>query len=262
MVTVPADAVRGQFEGAEEIALWIFAAKNIGIRRARAPFVLATNPDLLFTPALLRAVTRRPLSEDCFYRTSRHDVVAVPLDAGPRRQLAAARRSVARVNLVGGSVHLDPPGGGIRLAREVRRYETARREAAPHTQEERLERPTDWLHSNASGDFFLMHARRWGELRGYPEFASAGHLDSYMCVMAASVGLRQVILDGRRRLYHVEHARAVDWERPEDAEHYYVPYETFLATARELLTRQRPAVFNGEDWGLRGVELPEVALAW
>jgi hypothetical protein len=69
-----------------------------------------------------------------------------------------------------------------------------------------------------------------------------------------------VILDGRKRLYHLEHARAIDWDRPDAAEHYYVPYETFLADAERMLRARKPTDFNGEDWGLADVALPETVL--
>jgi hypothetical protein len=263
VVTVPAEVASSRFEQSDEIALWIFAAKNVGIRRARAPFVLATNPDVLYTPALFRAIAKRPLAERSFYRASRFDVDGVPTEAPPRRQLAAARRSIVRVNLIGGSVSFERPSGGKEVRERILRYSVVQEAKAPTTLEERSERPTEWLHTNASGDFFLMHGGRWADLHGYPEFASAGHLDSYMCAMAASAGLEQVILDGRRRrLYHLEHRRAIDWEQPESAAHYYVPYDTFLADARAMLLGERVPQFNGPDWGLEGVELPEATLRW
>lgn len=262
IVTVPRDVAADRFEQAEVVALWIFAAKNVGIRRAGAPFVLATNPDVLYTPALFRAIGRQPLDERAFYRTSRLDVVGVSPQARPRRQLAQARRAIIRANLLGGSIGFDPPAGGLAVRRGVRRYEAEHRETAPKTAAERAELPTHWIHTNASGDFFLMHRDRWRELRGYPEFASAGHLDSYIAVMAASAGLHQIVLDGRRRLYHLEHERAVDWERPERAAPYYVPYETFLADAKRMLETGAPTRFNDENWGLGDLELPESTLLW
>ena len=260
VVTVLTATASRRFEQADVIPLWIFAAKNVGVRRARAPLVLATNPDLLFTPALFRSIGKGGLDESSFYRTSRYDVVGVPLDASPRAQLARCRRSIVRVNLVGGSVRFERPAGGLRVARAVRRYAAEQRSRRPATPEEAAARPTEWIHTNASGDFFLMHRDRWQELRGYPEFPTAGHLDSYLGVMAASAGLSQVVLDGRRRLYHLEHPRAVDWEHPEQAVHYVVPYETFLEAAREMLLKRRATVFNDEAWGLADVELPETTL--
>lgn len=262
IVTVPAAVASHRFDQAEEIALWIFAAKNVGVQRARAPFVLATNPDVLYTPALFKAIAKGHLDENSFYRTSRFDVTNIPLEESPRAQLARCRRSVVRVNLLGGSLSFERPTGGVRLARGVRRYVAEQRANAPATPEEAASRPTEWIHTNASGDFFLMHRRWWKELRGYPEFPTAGHLDAYICVMAASAGLRQVILNGQRRLYHIEHPRAIDWEHVDAATHYVVPYETFLEAAGEMLSRGRPTVFNDASWGLVDIDLPEVTIRW
>ena len=262
ILTVPTEIAATRFDRANEIPLWIFAAKNVGVRRARSSFVLATNPDVLFTPALFRAIGKRTLDAGSFYRTSRYDVTDIPLDAGPRTQLARCARSIVRVNLLGGSLRFDRPTGGLHVARAVRSYVSKQRSRQPASRPNRAERPTDWIHTNASGDFFLMHRNRWDELRGYPEFASAGHLDSYLCVMAASAGAKQVILDGRRRLYHLEHPRAIEWDRFEPPADDVVPFATFLDAARTMILAGRPTVFNDSSWGFAHVHLPETTVRW
>jgi hypothetical protein len=260
VITVPADIATGRFKNANAIALWIFTAKNVGIRRARAPFVLATNPDVLYTGALFGSISKKALDANSFYRTSRYDVIGVPRDEEPRTQLRRAERSVIRVNLIGNSIRFDTPSGGRTVARAVKRYNISQAATAPETPEELAARPTEWLHTNASGDFFLMHRDRWKELRGYPEFASAGHLDSYVCVMAASADVQQVVIHGRKRLYHLEHERAINWERPQDSTLYHVPYARFLADAQTMLRAGAPTLYNDEQWGLGDVELPEMCL--
>jgi hypothetical protein len=262
IVRVPRETAASRFDQADEIPLWIFTAKNVGVRRARSSFILATNPDVLFTPALFRAIGKRRLDMNSFYRTSRYDVTGVPLDASPRTQLARCRKSVVRVNLLGGSLRFDRPTGGVRLLRAVRSYVSEQRATQPRSRASRAARPTDWIHTNASGDFFLAHRSRWEEFRGYPEFASAGHLDSYICVMAASAGMRQVVFDGRRRLYHLEHPRAIEWHLPEKPAHHVVPFETFLQAANEMLLAGNPTVFNEPSWGLAEVDLPEATVRW
>jgi hypothetical protein len=262
ILRVPGETAASRFEQADEIPLWIFAAKNVGVRRAGSPFVLATNPDVLFTPALFRAIGKRTLDQNSFYRTSRYDVTGIPLDAGPRTQLACCKKSIVRVNLLGGSLRFDRPTGGARLFRAVRSYVSEQRSKQPRSQESRAARPTEWIHTNASGDFFLAHRDVWEEVRGYPEFASAGHLDAYICVMAASAGMRQVVFDGRRRLYHLEHERAIDWDRSQRPAHYVVPFETFLEAAREMLLTGKPTLFNDASWGFGDIELPETTVRW
>jgi hypothetical protein len=122
------------------------------------PFVLATNPDVLLTPALFRAIGKGRLDRDSFYRTNRYDVTGVPLDANPRAQLAECRRSIVRVNLLGGSLRLDRPTGGVRLARAVRSYVSKQRSTQPRSRGPRC--TTDRLDT---------HERLWGLLRRAPQ---------------------------------------------------------------------------------------------
>ena len=262
IVRVPTETAASRFERADEIVLWVSTAKNVGVRRARSPFILATDPDVLFTPALFRAIGKRTLDENSFYRTSRYDVTGIPLDASPRRQLARCKKSIVRVNLLGGSLRFDRPTGGIRVARAVRSYVAEQRATQPTSRESRATRPTEWIHTNASGVFFLAHRSVWDEIRGHPEFASAGHLDGYICVMAMSAGTRQVVFDGRRRLYHLEHARAVDWDHPEKAAVYIVPFEKFVEDASEMLLAGKPTIFNDRSWGFGDIDLPETTVWW
>jgi hypothetical protein len=262
IVTVPTETAVSRFERADKIMVWGLPAKNVGVRRARSSFILATDPDVLFTPPLFRAIVKRTLDRKAFYRTNRFDVTGVPLEASPQVQLARCRRSIVRANLLGGSLRFDPPTGGVRLATAVRSYLSKQRSTQPRSPESRAARPTDWIHTNAAGCFFLAHRSCWERIRGHPEFASVGHLDAYVCVMAASAGMRQVILDGRRRLYHLEHSRAVDWDLPHAPPHLVVPFETFLEDASKMLLAGKPAVFNEPSWGFGDVDLPEVTLRW
>ena len=262
IVRVPTETASNRIEGADEIHPWVFTAKNVAVRRARSPFVLATDPDVLFTPALFRAIGKRTLDTNSFYRTSRYDVTGIPLDASPRTQLARCKKSIVQVNLLGGSLRFDRPTGGGRVVKAVRSHVAEQRATQPTSRESRATRPTEWIHTNASGAFFLAHRRVWDELRGYPEFASAGHLDSFICVMAMSAGTRQVVLDGRRRLYHLEHARVIDWDHPEKATVYVLPFEAFVEAASEMLLAGKPTVFNNRSWGFGDIDLPETTIWW
>jgi hypothetical protein len=262
IIRVPWETAASRFDQADEMILWTFTAKNVGVRRARSAFILATNADILFTPALFRAIGKRPLDNGTFYRTHRYDVEGVPLGAGARAQLARCRHSVVRVNLLGGSVRFDRPTGGRALDHAVRSYVSQQRSAQPTSTESRASRPTEWIHTNAAGDFFLAHRSIWEKLHGYPEFGSAGQLDGYICIMAASAGLEQVVFDGRRRIYHLEHHRAVDWEQGDKPQHYVVPFPTFLEAASEMLLSGRPTIFNDSSWGLGDIDLEETTLWW
>ncbi|QPJ65330.1 MAG: hypothetical protein G3M78_07975 [Candidatus Nitrohelix vancouverensis] len=63
------------------LAFLEFFAKNVGIRRARSEFILATNCDIFFSKDLVRFLGRGKWLEDCLYRSVRIDLLsAVGID--------------------------------------------------------------------------------------------------------------------------------------------------------------------------------------
>jgi hypothetical protein len=62
----------------DRLPLFQMIAKNVGIRRARGEFVLATNVDILVPDGLMAVIARRELRPDRLYRVDRHDVDIVP----------------------------------------------------------------------------------------------------------------------------------------------------------------------------------------
>jgi hypothetical protein len=170
-----------------------------------------------------------------YYRIDRHDVRRpIAARSGWHETLAACERGVFAVHAAEGSFARRP---GSRAAQA----------AAPRP----LPAP---LHTNASGDFFLMARDNWHDLRGYTELTTHAHIDSIMCWTAVTAGLQEVVLGGRMRLYHQDHDRSlhagfpltdwVDWRRR---------YWEAIAAGRRL-------VVNGEDWGLKNDSLQEYIL--
>lgn len=91
--------IHRRYRHSDKMALFQYIAKNVGIRRARGRFVLATNIDLLFSDSLARFLASPPLNLDYMYRIDRHDVPAdVPLHAPVTEQLQYCRDNVMRVN--------------------------------------------------------------------------------------------------------------------------------------------------------------------
>ena len=107
-IEVPQEAHR-RLRNSDAIPLFQMIAKNVGIRRARGQFVVATNPDLLFSRGLMSFLTSGPLREEIMYRIDRHDVPGnVPDDASMDEKLAWCDGHVLRVHTRHGSFH--PPG--------------------------------------------------------------------------------------------------------------------------------------------------------
>jgi hypothetical protein len=109
-VGVPAEVHR-QFKNAKDIVLHQMIAKNVGIRRARGEFVLATNPGIVLSSELMRLLAERRLEQRTIYRIDRHDVSSdIPGGATADQLLAFCESHVLRVFTAEGAFPLDPDG--------------------------------------------------------------------------------------------------------------------------------------------------------
>ncbi len=109
-IEVPAELHR-RFAHAAALPLYQMIAKNVGIRRARGRFVLATNIDILFSNELAAFLGERRLEPGRMYRIDRHDVMSqVPVNAPVDEQLAYCRTHLIRVNVREGTYNVSPDG--------------------------------------------------------------------------------------------------------------------------------------------------------
>jgi hypothetical protein len=123
------------------------------------------------------------------------------------------------------------------------------------------------LHTNSCGDFTMLSRDRWFELRAYPEFDSFSmNLDSVFCFTAHHGGAPEEVLPDPMRIYHIEHGSGSGWTPEGQIKLYqriaalglpYLDNDTVLAWAEAMRRLDSPMIFNREDWGLSGVELPE-----
>jgi hypothetical protein len=103
IVTVPA-TVHATLDPEFRLPLYQMIGKNVGIRRARAPFILATNIDLLFSDSLFREI-KRGLKPDRLYRADRYDIDAsIPADASVDDALAYGQSHTIRKHRASGSL--------------------------------------------------------------------------------------------------------------------------------------------------------------
>ena len=97
IIEVPPE-VHGRYRHAAALPLYQMIAKNVGIRRARGEFILATNIDILFSDELVRFLASRRLEKGRMYRIDRHDVANdVPVDSTLDEQLAYCRSHAIRI---------------------------------------------------------------------------------------------------------------------------------------------------------------------
>jgi hypothetical protein len=82
----------------QSLPLFQMIAKNVGIRRAKGEFVLATNIDLLFSDELFSFLASRQMKVGKIYRLDRYDVRSeVPLEASLEQQLEYCQHSIIRI---------------------------------------------------------------------------------------------------------------------------------------------------------------------
>ncbi len=109
-IKVPPEAHQ-RYKHAEAMPLYQMIAKNVGIRRARGSFVLATNIDIIFSDELVRYLAEERLDPSRMYRIDRHDVMSdVPVDGTVDEQLAYCKTHLIRLNAREGTFDLTPDG--------------------------------------------------------------------------------------------------------------------------------------------------------
>lgn len=112
-ITVPPE-IHSRYEHGANLPLYQMIGKNVGIRRARGRFILATNIDILFSDELAAFLGSQQLKTDRMYRIDRHDAMsAVPPRAPIEEQLAYCRSHLIRVNRREGTFEVTPEGGPV-----------------------------------------------------------------------------------------------------------------------------------------------------
>ena len=181
--------IHSGYNHATNLPLYQMIAKNVGIRRARGEYVLATNVDILFSDELFAFFASRELEKQKIYRVDRCDVnTNVPLNVTVEEQLEYCKKNVIRVNCKFGT---------FKNYAEIKKVNDSK--YIP-------------LHTNACGDFQLMHREHWLQLQGYPEFDTYSmHLDSFLEFTAFYSGIEEVELENSYRIYHIEHSIGSGW---------------------------------------------------
>ena len=258
-IVVVSPEIHRTFAHSEALPLFQMIAKNVGIRRAAAPFVLATNIDILFSDGLFEQF--RELRPGAMYRVDRLDIKA-DLDRKPLPSVAECR--------------------ALPWARAHRRDGTHARDEVPPpwyvVARSRFNRtvwnlahggPVPALHTVACGDFTLTSKVAWDAMRGYAEWPMySWRIDGLPIFQAYAAGLEMVDLSPPKVAYHLEHGEGSGWT-PEGAKRLFgrldaagIPYLTATRYDRlvRAVLRDSPGFhpFNGPDWGLADADLPVV----
>jgi hypothetical protein len=257
----------------KSVPLFEYVAKNIGIRRAKGEYILATNPDIIFNPQTIRFLARKKLRKDTFYRTDRCDFrdVKIPSNGTFSGYLSNIRKNTFIISLRGHKYEIEPGFGLPFKLTYWRTYNQFRITSdlvmVENKEHEKKALKNKWIidydnaeyyyHCNVSGDFMLMHRDNWFGLRGNPEKTHAAvHTDALMVIMTAMSGLKEKVL--MWPIYHQDHERRYDCENIKEDKFLYDTYHNFQKKAQDMLKAKKPTIDNDENWGWVKHEFKEV----
>lgn len=255
IIEVP-NEVHRNLSNPASMPLFEYIGKNVGVRRAKGEYILATNPDIIFEDKLIKFLSMKKLEPYYFYRVNRYDVRApVPLDLTVEQIQYYCKNNIIRVCGRFGTYE-NKSFEKYNLYKRLRSIADYLKKkiklgydlASLHIKLD----PLASLHTNASGDFFLMNSKYWSDIRGYPELELQGkshHIDSLILYNALFSGLRQKIINCK--IYHQDHGR------PESGK----PISQAVNQAFRQLTEKRKLIlFNNELCGLSDKILNEEVL--
>jgi hypothetical protein len=226
-ITVPHE-VHASLAHADVLPFFQMIAKNVGIRRARGKFVLATNIDILFSEELMAFLAGQTLQEGYFYRLDRHDldVFAVPPKLFGDDLAAFCRSHIHEVHGCYASYAAgmqSPTGNPVKL------------------------------HENACGDFTLMSRRDWEQTGGYPEYAlNSIYIDSFGLYRAVAAGIRQIMLTYPLCIYHINHSGGWILDKALCESKPSFSYDEYQALCLNILRKGKPPAGNNDKWGYNG----------
>ena len=104
-------ALHGRLLHSDVLPLFQMIAKNVGIRRARGEYVLATNIDIILSTPLVELLAAGTLQPYRLYRVDRHDIQSdFPIDASLETKMEFCRSHQLRVHYRSGTQACDPFG--------------------------------------------------------------------------------------------------------------------------------------------------------
>ena len=283
-IEVP-QAAHCSIRNSDVIPLFQMIAKNVGIRRAKGDFIIATNPDLLFSDSLISFLASGALRSDITYRIDRHDVPADPPENALMDEFLEdwCARNVLRIHKRWGTFtplrrwkdilessprNNDPTGDGYfadfaQFCRHLCYWSFYLLGKTLRAGAKYLD-PLPKVHTNGCGDFTMLSRRAWFELRGYPELPLwSMHLDSLLCYMAVASGIREELLKAPKRMFHLEHENSWVVMSPENrvrtfATKPWLDRDLLAEVWTSMYYEHRPVKFNDENWGLAALPLNEI----
>ena len=226
-----------------------YLGKNVGIRRARGEFVLATNSDIIFSDRMIEFLSQKKLRKDTVYRTNRYDLFKeVPENLNGDNLLKFCEQNWGKEQSI-------VFGHSIRGLRKI--YYLPRmiaRALLPYLKKKwRLYKH----HAGAPGDFTLMSKDAWVKIRAYPEIGIFVLLDVYAVQMAVAQFGKFCRIP--KKIYHQYHTcplvRGKACLRDQS-----INMEKYKKDSMKMLKERKAIRYNSDDWGMKGVKLKETLI--
>lgn len=254
IITVPQD-IHKKFNHSDKIPLFQMIGKNVGIRRARGQFILATNIDILFSDELMKFISKCQLRYSVVYRANRVDIESAILSSkilrtNTKYYILNFQNLVVLIKEIIGSPSLI----GYYLKNAMYKFKIPR------------------MHYNACGDFTLMAREHWLTLRGYPELEIFSlHIDSLLLMATFYSGLKEQILVSPKEIYHLEHAigsgitpgagQIILLKRLRNNQIPVLTWRDVINIGgtykKNSIEGKTPITGNADSWGLGDIQLPE-----
>lgn len=263
-VIVPPET-HNKFRFSEDLGLYQMIAKNVGIRRAKAEFILCTNIDLLFSDALFEEFSKRRLEHGKFYRANRCDIPAtIDENQSVEEQLKYCEANIikrlgkpseyALIYNENGVLFKYPIFNPLLLFLNWLKPKTI-------SSDEVKLRSMD---SDACGDFTLMSKSDWEKIEGYLELEMYSlHIDTMAMYAAIAQGIEQEIYPREMCSYHIAHSGG--WEPGNAVEQlqFYnkrpsLDWWVVESAGKQIVKEKSNFDMNSPNWGLNNVELREI----
>jgi hypothetical protein len=280
IITVPIELHQG-FKYSDRISFFQMIAKNVGIRRAKGEFILATNIDIIFSDELMRYISRRQLDPRKMLRVDRYDIESnlsekltldETLDYAWTHPVRSNRRLGYKAlveHLYGKEPFKRHCGPDVEVCGKMEGVAVISEDGFWSVRPKR-EIHIENLHTNACGDFTLLSRAGWETIRGYAEFASYSfHIDSFGLAAAHYAGFEELALLPPCVCFHIEHSLGSGWT-PEGEKHLFnrlqqkeilnPEWDVLSPLMENMRLGKGPVAVNNDAWGLANFELPDEAL--
>ena len=255
-----------RYQRGDKIPLFQMIGKNVGIRRAKAPFVLCTNIDLLFSDALMEKLVA-PLDPKAYYRANRVDIKDGFDENWPFEQsLKFCQDPKNVIKRLGRDVrlkHLNAEMSGHQHRSYFQQWWLDKLALSTGFLRSKVRKQLYLLDTYACGDFTLMSKEAWEDIQGYAELDMYSiHIDSLGIIAAAARGYKQHIFPREACTFHIDHTQGWEAMTPMQKikfleERPGLGYGVVWETGIYALEHGVRLDINEENWGFRDENLEE-----